>query len=156
MQNNWRPRQSSKEQAPNFTVKPIEVLWNTRRDEVFAEIAKLLNVAYADATTPEWFNKHMKALHILKSRLTEEEQSALDHEVIRLAEQGYPEEQKRRSALVPMSIVTIVPILYSRCAERYSRIRLETAAQNNWLEMGMLSITFAIRTTPDGQLAIEL
>ena len=50
------------------------------------------------------------------------------------------------------------PILihYCRCAEKYSRSHLHTTAKENWLEMGLLSITFSTRTTADGQLAIEV
>lgn len=96
MQNNWRSTHNSKLKSANFTVKRSEVIWNKRRDEVFAEIAKLLHVRSADASTPGWFNMRMRALHNVHSHMTEEERLELDTEVARIAEEGYSEEQKRR------------------------------------------------------------
>jgi hypothetical protein len=47
-------------------------------------------------------------------------------------------------------------LTYSRLADRHSRVRFEKSAKTDWLEMGLLSISFVARTTPDGQLAIEV
>lgn len=49
-----------------------------------------------------------------------------------------------------------MPIHPYRCADKYSRIRLDTAAKKHWLEMGLLSITFATQVTVEGQVAIEV
>jgi len=39
-----------------------EFLWNTKPDEVFQEIAKLLGCAEANTYTPGWFEKHGTAI----------------------------------------------------------------------------------------------
>ena len=41
-------------------------------------------------------------------------------------------------------------------AAKSSEKRLTHAATGNWLEMGLLSVNFVARTTPDGQLALEM
>lgn len=46
--------------------------------------------------------------------------------------------------------------IYCRIAERSCYKRWDNVAHSNWLEMGVLSITFFTRTTPDGQLAVEM
>ena len=42
--------------------------------------------------------------------------------------------------LAPDSKLNLIPLYNSRCAEKYSRTCLDTAAKRNWLEMGLLSI----------------
>ena len=41
-------------------------------------------------------------------------------------------------------------------AAQYAHKRFTTAAQHNWLEMGVLSITFFTWTAPDGQVAVDM
>jgi len=43
-----------------------------------------------------------------------------------------------------------------RRAEKYILKRLDTVAENIWLEMGVVAITVLIRTTPDGQVGVEM
>jgi len=41
-------------------------------------------------------------------------------------------------------------------AGKFSEKRLTQVSKSNWLEMGLLTVNFVARTTPDGQLAIEM
>ena len=45
---------------------------------------------------------------------------------------------------------------YLRLAKKSSGPKLDQSAKQNWLEMGMLSITFYVHTTPSGQLAVKV
>ena len=94
MQNNWWSSQKSKGQAPNLIVKQSEVIWNQRREEVFAEITKLLDLESADTNTPGWFEMHLKAIWNIHDHMTDKEQLELEAEVARLTEEGYLEDQK--------------------------------------------------------------
>jgi hypothetical protein len=96
VRNNWRGVGSSEGQSVNLKVKRTDVIWNTRRDEVFCEIAKLRGLEEANTSTPEWFKSRMKALGNILGRMTDEEKSQLDEEVSKIANAGYPEEQRRR------------------------------------------------------------
>ena len=61
-------------------VKAMEVLWQMRQQDVFAEIARLLGVPLANANTPGWFNKHMQALKNILSTMSDEEAEELERE----------------------------------------------------------------------------
>lgn len=96
MQNSWRKPKVDDAPGMLLKIKPIEVLWQTRRDDVFAEIAHLLGIESADTTTPGWLNKRMEALKNVMDSLSVEERAELDKEHKRIATQGYPEDVKRR------------------------------------------------------------
>jgi len=72
-------------------VKPIEVLWQTRQQDVFAEIARLLGILSADANTPGWFQKRMLAMKNILSMMSDEEAEQLERERERIGTQGYPD-----------------------------------------------------------------
>ena len=76
-------------------VKATEVLWQTRQQDVFAKIARLLGVPSANANTPGWFNKRMQALKNILSTMSDEEAEELEREQNRIAAQGYPDYIKR-------------------------------------------------------------
>ena len=96
MQNTWRSPKMSKTQSAGLPIKRSELLWLTRKDEVFVEIAELLGVESADTTTPNWFHKRMVAIGNILERMTEEEQAELDEQGAKIAQRGYSEEQRRR------------------------------------------------------------
>ena len=82
--------------APIFTVKPIEVLWDTQRQEVLDEIAVQLGVPTVDTTTPDWFSKRLPACKEVMKRMTMQERNSLYAEVDRIRKEGVPEEKQRR------------------------------------------------------------
>lgn len=41
-------------------------------------------------------------------------------------------------------------------AERHLTARLDKAAKAQWLEMGVLSISFVVITRPDGRVGVQL
>ena len=72
-------------------VKVTEVLWQTRQQDVFAEIARLLGIPSVNANTPGWFHKHMQALKNILSTMSDEEAEELEREQKRITAQGYPD-----------------------------------------------------------------
>lgn len=94
--NNWRVSRNPARPVPHIAVKRTDVMWRTRQDEVWAEIATLLNVESADANTPNWFAHRMVAIGNLIERMTSAELAELDKEVTRIGNEGYSEAEKRR------------------------------------------------------------
>jgi hypothetical protein len=76
-------------------VKRSDVIWNTRKEEVFEEIAKLLHIEKADSSTPGWFSQRMPAIKLILARTTTDK-LWVDSEVDRITREGYPERVKRR------------------------------------------------------------
>ncbi len=97
MQNNWRLSGISQTESSPISIKRTEVLWRSRREDVFAEIATLLGVESADTNTPGWFHKRMPALGNILRRMTTAEKEELDRERDRMVKEGHTEEDRRRS-----------------------------------------------------------
>ena len=97
IQNNWRPHRVSQKQVVGVKMKISEVLWKTRQAEVFAEIATLLGVESANASTPGWFNQCMPAIGNILARMTTEDREELEKGGERWELEGNKEEDKRRS-----------------------------------------------------------
>lgn len=96
MSNTWRsviPIQGEK-RVPR--ISRVEYIWNTKRDEVFAEIAKLLGCDHADAYTPGWFPKRGVAIANIYKRLDNSEKTELDRQLDMTKQQGYPVDVQRR------------------------------------------------------------
>jgi len=91
MQNTWRKPKAVEAPRMILKVKPIEVLWQTRQQDVFAEIARLLGIPSADANTPGWFQKRMLAMKNILSMMSDEEAEQLERERERIGTQGYPD-----------------------------------------------------------------
>lgn len=79
-----------------LAVKRSEVLWKTKPDLVFREIAALLGIEKADTSTPDWFGKRLPAIQNIVEKMTDEEKAKLDAKVQQINNKGYPEEIKRR------------------------------------------------------------
>lgn len=94
--NNWRASRNPTRQPANFVVKRTDVLWKTRQDEVWTEIADILGIDTADTNTPNWFNNRMVAIGNIIGRMTDAELAQLDKEVARIGNEGYSEEEKRK------------------------------------------------------------
>lgn len=94
MQNTWRKPKAAENPRMVLKVKPIEVLWQTRQEDVFAEIAKLLSVPSANTNTEGWFSKRMQALKNILRTMSDEEAEELEREQKRIGTQGYPEHIK--------------------------------------------------------------
>jgi len=97
IQNNWRPHRTSHKKVAGVKMKISEVLWKTRPQEVYAEIATLLGIESANASTPGWFNQRMPALGNILARMTTAERGELEKECERLELEGNKEEDKRKS-----------------------------------------------------------
>ena len=95
MQNTWRKPKAAENPRMVLKVKPIEVLWQTRQEDVFAEIAKLLGVPSANTNTEGWFSKRMQALKNILRTMSDEEAEELEREQKRIGTQGYPEHIKQ-------------------------------------------------------------
>lgn len=94
LRNVWRVKKNS---APKSLsrYRLTDVLWWTRKERVFEEIASLLNLESANTSTPGWFTLRTKAAKNILEAMTEEERKILDMETDRMQKEGLPEEVQR-------------------------------------------------------------
>ncbi len=78
-------------------MKRSDVVWLQQRELVFEEIARLLGEESASTDTKGWFNKRMTAIGNIIAAMTEDEKAALDKEAGRIADVGFPPEERMRS-----------------------------------------------------------
>jgi|HubBroStandDraft_6_1064221.scaffolds.fasta_scaffold270557_3 hypothetical protein len=95
--NNWRMALPMSRKSNNFHVRLQEILWKTRKEKVEEEIARLLGVEVKDvADDPRCFTTRSTAIKNIMDKLTQEERAELEREKVRIENQGYSEEHKRR------------------------------------------------------------
>jgi hypothetical protein len=73
-----------------------DILWWTRQDEVFEEIANLMGLESANTNTIGWFPLRTKASKNILDRMTEEERGMLETEAERLQKEGLPPDVQRK------------------------------------------------------------
>jgi hypothetical protein len=87
-----------KSSAPSagFRYRLTDFLWWTRQEDVFKEIASLLNIETADTSTPGWFQLRTKASKNIIDGMNENEKKELENEVDRMQKDGLPPEIQRK------------------------------------------------------------
>lgn len=90
--NNWRMLQKGAVKSKNWAPKRTEVIWQTQKNAVEAEINRLRE------ETPEkqWLGLRQTALSNILTNLSPAERLALDVEVKRIENEGNSEVEKRR------------------------------------------------------------
>jgi hypothetical protein len=154
-------KKGSSRKSNNFKVKRSEVIWNLHRDRVWKEIGDMLGVEDASTSTPGWFQNRLPAIKRVFESLNAEEKAVLENEQEKMEGEGYPEKTKRRYVNpLPLPLPLPVPVpmmlLMSRSlAEKNLVKRVEETARQQWLEMGVLSVTFTAYTAPDGLMVVD-
>ena len=59
MQNSWRVPKADKDPEGILKITWNQILWQTKKEVVFAEIVVLLGIQTADTNMPGWLGKHM-------------------------------------------------------------------------------------------------
>ena len=80
-----------------------DILWWTRQEDVFEEIAKILHLPTADTSTPGWFQLRTKASKNILNNMSQEEREVIEAEAARLQKEGLPQDVQRQ----------YVPIIFS-------------------------------------------
>lgn len=73
-----------------------DILWWTRQDDVFDEIASILKLDSADTNTEGWFQQRTKASKNIINRMTDEEKKKLEDEVDKMRGKGLPPDVQRK------------------------------------------------------------
>ena len=73
-----------------------DILWWTKPDEVFEEIASILQIDSANTFTPGWFQLRTKASKNLLNAMSDDERKELEDEAERMQKDGLPSEVQRR------------------------------------------------------------
>lgn len=75
---------------PGARYRLTDILWWTRREDVFKEIASILDLDSADTNTPGWFQLRTKASKNILNAMAEDEREALEKEAERMQNEGLP------------------------------------------------------------------
>jgi hypothetical protein len=95
LRNVWRVKKNTV--PKNLSrLRLTDVLWWTRQDVVFTEIASILGVGTADTNTPGWFQLRTKASKNVINSMTDEELTDLKNEADRMEKEGLPQDAQRR------------------------------------------------------------
>jgi hypothetical protein len=151
----------SSRKSNNFKVKRSEVIWSLHQDRVWKEIGDMLGVEDASTSTPGWFQNRLPAIKRIFESMTAEEKAVLEAEQEKMEREGYPEKTKRMYVnpwLWPFPWPRPLPmmlLMFYSLAEKNLVKCVEETARQQWLEMGVLSVTFTAYTAPDGLMVVD-
>lgn len=95
IQRNWRLTGGPKA-GKKAVVKPIELLWATRENDVLAEIAVMMGLPAVTTATPGWFPYRLPACKSILDKMTEDQRAELDREAEKVREHGWPKERQTK------------------------------------------------------------
>lgn len=95
IRNNWRPISSEAESRTCINVSVIDVLWQTRRAAVEAEIREMLDITDVDIADRRCFTARTAASKRVLDRMNERERAELEAEVETRKTEGNPESVQR-------------------------------------------------------------
>jgi hypothetical protein len=73
-----------------------DILWWTRQEDVFEEIASILHIDSANTFTTGWFQLRTKASKNILNGMSDEERNALEIEADKMQKEGLPPDVQRR------------------------------------------------------------
>jgi hypothetical protein len=73
-----------------------DILWWTRQEDVFKEIASILDLDNANTNTPGWFQLRTKASKNILNAMSVEERNILEDDAERMQKEGLPRDVQRR------------------------------------------------------------
>jgi hypothetical protein len=94
--NNWRPRGGPEAAPLNINVRPLEVVWRTRKHECEEELKKILGVQELDTTAPEYFERYRTAAKAVLEGFSAAERVKFEAEVASMKEKGHDKETQRK------------------------------------------------------------
>ena len=160
IRNNWRLGQSPTN--AKILIKHSELIWTYHQQLVFAQIADMLHIPKATQDTPGWFNHRMRAIKMVYDNMSKPEKESLQAKKNELSRQGFPEDEKPMWHFSTYMVSALYADIYWLCrrAAHFANRRLDAAAKAQFLEMGLLSITFMSRmektSSGDYRVAVEV
>lgn len=95
LRNVWRVRRNTTAK-PGSRYRLTDILWWTREEKVFEEIASILNLETANTRTPGWFQLRTKASKRILDSMSEDERNVLENEADRMRKEGLPPDVQRK------------------------------------------------------------
>jgi predicted phosphoribosyltransferase len=77
-----------------------DILWWTRQEDVFEEIALILDLDTADTSTPGWFQLRTKASKNILDKMSVSERDEIECEAERMQKEGLPRDVQRRYVVI--------------------------------------------------------
>ncbi|PPQ80264.1 hypothetical protein CVT25_003703 [Psilocybe cyanescens] len=139
MQNTWRGTKVAETVIFGAPMKRTEVLWHTRKNNVFAEIASLMGLDSASTQTPNWFDFCMKALGNILQRMSALQLERLDRQGSEIVSAENQDDDRKQ-----------------QLTEKNAISRFSKHAKGHWNEMGVLSLSFVAYTDSSGKLVVQV
>jgi hypothetical protein len=95
LRNVWRVRRKPVQDSGN-RYRLTDLLWWTRQEDVFQEIAFILKLDTANTSTPGWFQLRTRASKNILDRMSVEQRNILEDEADRMKKDGLPPDVQRR------------------------------------------------------------
>jgi hypothetical protein len=95
LRNVWRVRRVSIAK-PGSRYRLTDILWWTRPEIVFEEIASIMGIETANTSTPGWFQLRTKASKRYLDSMGEDERKTIEDEADRMQKEGLPLDVQRR------------------------------------------------------------
>ena len=94
LRNVWRTK--TKPVMKQGRYRLTDILWYTRQEEVFREIASIMQLESADTYTPGWFHNRTAASKNIINAMSEEERNKLEDEAEKMWIDGLPADVQRK------------------------------------------------------------
>ncbi|PPQ87771.1 hypothetical protein CVT25_015013 [Psilocybe cyanescens] len=139
MQNTWRGTKVAETVIAGAAMKRTEVLWQTRKDDVFAEIARLMGLDSVSTQTPNWFAFRMKALGIILQHMSALDLEKLDRQGEAIVSAANQDNERKQ-----------------QLAEKHAISRFSKGTKCHWNEMRVLSLSFVAYTDSSNKLVVQV
>jgi hypothetical protein len=155
--NNWRLCKAAKKGYGRGTVRVNDIVRKTKREAIHEELKKILGREDIDPASQEYFEQHNRAVSQVMKKLSEADYAELEATAKEWNEKGSPPEEQRRY-VVPLqhySPLSTSSQILNRKADKHGWKRVEDEDLQRFRDMGMVSLTFVVYHSPDGQLRIR-
>jgi hypothetical protein len=151
---------------PGSRYRLTDVLWWTRRDDVFRRIATILDIPTANTSTPGWFQLRTKASKDIILEMSQEDKKVLEDDADRMEREGFPEDVQRRYVEHTGRWWPVVAGngRHKQCLNhRVHRIaegkwysRLSAGASKNYKEMGLVQLSICVYKGKTGNINVNM
>ncbi|KAF9541840.1 hypothetical protein CPC08DRAFT_730733 [Agrocybe pediades] len=138
IRNNWRLTATKHGELVGVNIRPSNVVAQLFAERVEEKAMQLMEEAHAANRDSTWIGNWATAVKHIKKDLTDEEKELVNAEIQKQSQVGLSLEGKRKFCF------------------RHLNPRLDQAANKNFMEMDVLTLTFVIQRNKDGEMQVDL
>ncbi|KAF9553696.1 hypothetical protein CPC08DRAFT_767353 [Agrocybe pediades] len=138
IRNNWRLTPTKHGELVGVNIRPSNVVAQLFAERVEEKALQLMDEAHTANRDSTWIGNWATAVKHIKKGLTDEEQELVNAEIQKRSQVGLSLEGKRKFRF------------------RHLNSRLDQAANKNFIEMDILTLTFVIQRNKEGEMQVDL